>query len=185
MHVVIYEGNAWPTFAPLCLNRPIFMLATGMATLLDKQIRYLNASRITFWVRPELVEFCRTRVIPQLKVPAAVNVALDDQPALLISARTLLFRPFTPPQIECVDAEEGRVRLAHAKRPGLSHEDVMNRTERWLELLNLERVEPEARLAQSLADLISWNEESLIEDSIHLLKGAAQAADDRALYPDR
>ena len=82
------------------------MLATGMATLLDKQIRY-STLRVTFWVRPELVEFCRTRVIPQLKVPAAVNVALDDQPALLISARTLLFRPFTPPQIECVDAEEG------------------------------------------------------------------------------
>jgi UDP-N-acetylglucosamine diphosphorylase/glucosamine-1-phosphate N-acetyltransferase len=172
MHVVIYEGRAWPTFAPLCLNRPVFMLSTGMATLFDKQIRYLNASRITLWVRPELVDFCRTRVIPQLKIPAAVNVPLDDQPALLVSGRTLLFRPFTPPAIECVSSEDQMIRIAHATRPGLSHEDVMNRTDRWLELTNLEQVEPEARLVQSLADLISWNEESLIEDSIHLLKGA-------------
>src|SRR5438552_12903740 len=151
MHVVIYEGVAWPTFAPLCLNRPIFMLSTGMATLLDKQVRYLGASRISFWVRPELVEFCRTRVIPQLKIPAAVNVPLDDQPALLISGRTLLFRPFKPPETECVHAEEDWVGLARVTRPGLSHEDVLNRSDRWLELLNLERVEPEARLANSLA----------------------------------
>ncbi len=174
MHVVIYEGRAWPTFAPLCLNRPVFMLSTGMATLFDKQIRYLGASRITLWVRPELVDFCRTRVIPQLKIPAQVNVPLDDQPALLVSGRTLLFRPFKPPQIECVSTENDMIRIAYAKRPGLNHEDVMNRNDRWLELMNLEQVEPEARMAQSLSDLISWNEESLIEDSIHLLKGAVK-----------
>ena len=52
MHVVIFEGSQWPTFAPLCLNRPVFMLSTGMSTLLDKQIRYLGATRLTFWVRP-------------------------------------------------------------------------------------------------------------------------------------
>jgi len=98
MHVVIYEGSHWHTFAPLSLNRPVFMLSTGMATLFDKQIRYLGASRITLWVRPELVEYCKVRVIPQLKIPAQVNVPLDDEPALLVSGRTLLFRPFKPPQ---------------------------------------------------------------------------------------
>src|SRR5690242_10254756 len=63
---------------------------------------------------------------------------------------------------------------ARPKRPGLSHEDVMHRSDRWMELFNLERIEAEARLATSLADLITWNEESLIEDSIHLLKGATK-----------
>src|SRR3954470_20829353 len=128
MHVVIFEGSFWHNFAPVSLNRPVFMLSTGMATLLDKQIRYLNASRITFWVRDELADFCRVRVIPQLKIPASVNTPLDDQPALLISARTLLFRPFKPPEHECVYGEEGLIRLARVNsRPGLSHEDVRGR----------------------------------------------------------
>ena len=64
MHVVIFEGSQWTTFAPLCLNRPVFMLSTGMSTLLDKQIRYTGATRLTLWVRPEMVDFCKTRVVP-------------------------------------------------------------------------------------------------------------------------
>ena len=31
MHLVIFEGMNWRTFAPLSLGRPVFMLATGMA----------------------------------------------------------------------------------------------------------------------------------------------------------
>src|SRR5688500_9314394 len=172
MHLVIYEGSHWHSFAPMSLNRPVFMLSTGMATLFDKQIRYLGASRITLWVRPELAEYCKVRVIPQLKIPAQVNVPLDEEPALLVSGRTLLFRPFKPPEMECVSVENDLVRIAYAKRPGLSYDDVRDRSDRWLELLNLEHVEAEARMATSLSDLISWNEESLIEDSVHLLKGA-------------
>src|SRR5436189_112446 len=57
MHVVIFEGQYWTTFAPVCLNRPVFMLSTGMSTLLDKQIRYLGATRLTFWVRPDLISW--------------------------------------------------------------------------------------------------------------------------------
>src|SRR5437763_6007333 len=102
MHVVIFEGSQWTTFAPLCLNRPVFMLATGMSTLLDKQIRYLGATRLSLWVRPELEEYCKVRVVPQLKVPATVNQPLDDQPALLVNGRTLHFREFETPYDECV-----------------------------------------------------------------------------------
>ena len=80
MHVVIFEGSQWHNFAPVCLNRPVFMLSTGMASLLEKQIRYLNASRITFWIRPELADYCRVRVIPQLKIPATVNTPLRGYP---------------------------------------------------------------------------------------------------------
>ena len=49
---------------------------------------------------------------------------------------------------------------------------VMHRTQRWLDLLELPKMEIGSRLAESLADLISWNEESLIEDSTQLLKVA-------------
>src|SRR5437016_5165992 len=102
MHVVIFEGSQWTTFAPLCLNRPVFMLSTGMSTLLDKQIRYLGATRLTLWVRPEMVDFCKTRVLPHLKIPTKVNEPLDDEAALLVSGRTLHFRKFDTPDHECV-----------------------------------------------------------------------------------
>src|SRR5688572_16136127 len=174
MHVVIFEGSQWATFAPLCLNRPTFMLSTGMSTLLDKQIRYLGATRVSFWVRPELVDFCKVRVIPQLKIPATVNEPLDDQPALLVNGRTLFFRTIDPPPEEGVVMDEPHfVRVAYVKnRAGFNVDDVMQRTQRWLDLLELPKLELGTRLAESLADLISWNEESLIEDSTQLLKVA-------------
>src|SRR5215213_8993771 len=109
MHVVIFEGSQWATFAPLCLNRPVFMLSTGMSTLLDKQIRYLGATRLTFWVRPEMVDFCKTRVLPHLKIPAAVNEPLDDQPALLVRARTLHFRKFEPLSGGCAVVDDDKL----------------------------------------------------------------------------
>jgi UDP-N-acetylglucosamine diphosphorylase/glucosamine-1-phosphate N-acetyltransferase len=171
MHVVIFEGSQWSTFAPLCLNRPVFMLSTGMSTLLDKQIRYLGATRLTFWVRPEMVDFCKTRVLPHLKMPTRINEPLDEEPALLVSGRTLHFRKFETPAGECVVADDEKIRECYCKRPGLSIDDALNRSDRWLELLELPRMEAQSRLAESLSDLISWNEESLIEDGLQLLKG--------------
>src|SRR5262245_51293070 len=142
MHVVIFEGSQWSTFAPLCLNRPVFMLSTGMSTLLDKQIRYLGATRLTFWVRPELVDFCKTRVVPHLTIPTKVNEPLDDDYALLVSGRSLHMRKFDQPASECAVVDEGdKIREAYCKRPGLNVDDVMNRSPRWLELLELPRLE--------------------------------------------
>jgi hypothetical protein len=172
MHVVIYEGSQWTTFAPLCLNRPVFMLSTGMSTLLDKQIRYLGATRLTLWVRPEMVDFCKTRVVPHLKIPTKVNEPLDDEPALLVSGRTLHFRKLEPPAGECVTIDREMVSEAYVKRPGLNVDDILQRSDRWLSMYDLPRMEPQSRMAESLSDLISWNEESLIEDALHLLKGA-------------
>lgn len=171
MHVVIFEGSQWSTFAPLCLNRPVFMLSTGMSTLLDKQIRYLGATRLTFWVRPEMVDFCRTRVVPNLKIPARINEPLDDEPALLVSGRTLHVSKFDAPAGECVVVDDERIRECYCARPGLSIDDALNRTQRWVDLLGLPRMEAQSRMAESLSDLISWNEESLIEDALQLLKG--------------
>lgn len=171
MHVVIFEGSQWTTFAPLCLNRPVFMLSTGMSTLLDKQIRYLGATRLSLWVRPEMVDFCKTRVLPHLKIPTTVNEPLDDEPALLVSGRTVHFRKFEPLASECVIKEGDVIREAFCKRPGLNVDDILTRSDRWLSLHDLPQMESQSRMAESLADLISWNEESLIEDGLHLLRG--------------
>src|SRR4029450_12666067 len=126
MHVVIFEGSQWPAFAPLCLNRPVFMLSTGMSTLLDKQIRYTGATRLTFWVRPELVDFCRTRLVPHLKIPVKITQPLDEEPALLVSGRTLHFRKFDEPGGECAVVDEEKIREAYCKRPGLSIDDALH-----------------------------------------------------------
>lgn len=165
MHVVIFEGIHWTSFAPLSLSRPVFMLATGMSALLEKQIRHTKPTRLTLWVRPEMVEVCRRRIVPKLKMPAAVNEPLDDEPALLVSGRTLHFRAFDVPSEEAVVLDDGEVvRTAWVRRPGLTPEDAMKRSDKWMSIVRLPQMEPRTRLVERLWDLIKWNEESLIED---------------------
>lgn len=180
MHVVIFEGSRWPTFAPLSLSRPVFSLATGMTTLLQKQLRHLRPERLTLWVRPELEAFVRERIVPRTGTPTAVNVPLDDEPALLISGRTVYFGKFEYPPHEAVMTEEGDdiVRAAQTTDPGLSPADVWARSDRWRNLLKLPQMPPQGRMADSLADLIHWNDESLMEDfaELHEQPGAPKAA---------
>ncbi len=166
MHVVIFEGNQWPSFAPVALGRPVFMLATGMATLLEKQIRHTNPSRLTLWVREELAELVRQRIAPKLKVPVAVNAPLDDQPALILSGRTLHFRNYQVPEESSVVLDGGKlVCAAYVKNmSGLSPNDALSRSDRWLTITQLPQMPPQTRLVERLWDLIKWNEESLIED---------------------
>lgn len=168
MHVVIFEGNLWHTFAPISLSRPLFTLATGMSTLLDKQIRHMRPSRLTLWVRPEMVGYCRDRVVPRMSVPTEINTPLDDEPALLLSARTVHFGRYEFPPQDAVAADGDVVRSARVTSPGLSWEDAWNQTDRWRKLLDLPRMMDQSRMVESLWDLIHWNEESLIEDATHL-----------------
>jgi UDP-N-acetylglucosamine diphosphorylase/glucosamine-1-phosphate N-acetyltransferase len=165
MHVVIFEGNRWHTFAPISLGRPLFTLATGMSTLLDKQLRHLRPTRLSLWVRPEMAEYCRARVVPDLKIPCAINTPLDDEPALLVSARTIHFGRYEYPPHDAAMVDGDVIRSVRATAPGLSWEDVWNRTDRWLKLLDLPRMMDQSRMVESLWDLIHWNEESLIEDA--------------------
>jgi UDP-N-acetylglucosamine diphosphorylase/glucosamine-1-phosphate N-acetyltransferase len=169
MHVVIFEGSKWGAFAPLSLSRPVFALATGASSLLEKQIRHLKPTRLTLWVRPEMEAFCRQRVLPHLNVPTEINRPLDEDPALLFNARTVHFGEFEWLSEEAVAIDEGEiVRLAHVRRPGLGPQDVIDRSSRWVELLDLPHTTPRARLVNSLWDLIHWNDESLVEDYIDL-----------------
>jgi UDP-N-acetylglucosamine diphosphorylase/glucosamine-1-phosphate N-acetyltransferase len=169
MHVVIFEGSKWVTFAPLSLSRPVFALATGASSLLEKQIRHLRPTRLTLWVRPQMEAFCRERILPNLKIPTEINRPLDDEPALLFSGRTVHFGEFEWLSEEAVALDEGEiVRFAHVRKPGLAPADVIDRTPKWLELLNLPHTTPRARMVDSLWDLIHWNEESLVEDYVDL-----------------
>jgi UDP-N-acetylglucosamine diphosphorylase/glucosamine-1-phosphate N-acetyltransferase len=167
MHVVLFEGQFWTHMAPLSLSRPVFLMATGTGTLLDKQIRYLKPERLSLWVRPELAEYTRKRVVPKLGVPTDVNVPLDDKPALLMSARTLHFSTFAQPSDPCASIDDGDiVRSAFAISPGLSPDDAMSRSPKWLKLLELPRVDAQSRLTNYAWDLLSWNEESIVNDFI-------------------
>lgn len=168
MHVVIFEGSRWHFFAPISLGRPVFTLRTGMSTLLAKQVRHLRPTRLTLWVRPEMEAYCRARIVPELKVPTEINTPLDDEPALLVNARTVHFGTYEYPPQDAVNADGDRVRSARVTAPGLAPSDARDRTERWMKLLDLPRMMDQSRLVESLWDLIHWNEESLIEDATKL-----------------
>lgn len=169
MHVVIFEGSRWSAFAPLSLSRPVFALATGATSLLEKQLRHLKPRRLTLWVRPEMEAFCRDRILPHLAIPAEINRPLDDEPALLFNGRTVHLGRFEYPPHDAVVVDEGDVvRLARVAAAGLGPQDAFGRTQRWLDLVGLPNTMPQSRLVDSLWDLIHWNDDSLVEDYAHL-----------------
>jgi UDP-N-acetylglucosamine diphosphorylase/glucosamine-1-phosphate N-acetyltransferase len=169
MHVVIFEGSRWNTFAPLSLSRPVFALASGACTLIEKQVRHLRPTRLTLWVRPGLARWCEREIVPKFaaQFPVAINKPLDDETALIVSGRTLHFTPFEHTDQPCAIVDEGDlVRKAVVHMPGLGYEDAMNRTDQWLRLMDLPRADEQARMASYVWDLISLKEESLLEDAV-------------------
>jgi UDP-N-acetylglucosamine diphosphorylase/glucosamine-1-phosphate N-acetyltransferase len=169
MHLVVFEGSRWPSFAPLSISRPVFTLRSGLSTLLEKQIQHIRPTRVTLWVRPGLADFCRKHIVPTISIPTTINTALDDEPALLSSGRALYFGRFTPPAEHSVVVDEGDlIRRAYAVSPGLSPEDCLTRSPAWLRLLDLPKDTAQARLPEFLWDLVHWNEESLVSDVIQL-----------------
>jgi UDP-N-acetylglucosamine diphosphorylase/glucosamine-1-phosphate N-acetyltransferase len=175
MHVVVFEGSKWHTFAPLSLARPVFALASGASSLLEKQVRHLRPTRLSVWVRPALAAWCERELSARLKMPVAVNQPLDDETALLVSGRTLHFSRFEHTEDQCVIVEEENlIRKAVVRMPGLTYDDAMNRTDRWMKLFDLPRMNEQARMADYVWDLISWNEESLVEDFVALHEEPSQ-----------
>ncbi|HET6246975.1 MAG TPA: putative sugar nucleotidyl transferase [Tepidisphaeraceae bacterium] len=169
MHLVIFEDSDWHAFAPLSLSRPVFSLASGMTNLLRKQIRHVKPTRVTLWVRPELANWCRERIAPEVGVPAQVNVALDSQPALLLNGRTALSSPVEIPPAQAVaTAENGTILAVKLTQPNLGPGDVLGKTARWLSALQLPAMTSPGKLLHSPVDLIYWNEQSLAEDFAHL-----------------
>jgi len=166
MHLVVFEGSLWTTFAPIAINRPAFWLMSGATTLLEKQIRYMNPSRLTLWVRPELEAWTREVVVPHLKVPTKINEPLDDEPAVLSSSRGLHVSRFEKPDEECVIRDNDLVRIAYVHRPGLSLADALERNQKWMDILDLPEAPEQGRMCAFLWDLINWNEESLVSDSL-------------------
>ena len=171
MHLVIFEGSNWWSFAPFSLSRPVFALSCGIGTLLDKQLRAAKCSRISLWVRPEMEAFCRRELMPRMACPTTINAPLDDEPALLMSGRSLHLGKFEMPESESVVYDPGPrdhnvVRHALVRQPGLRREDVVNRTSRWDKVLELPAMEhQQARLPEYVWDLIKWNEEAIVADA--------------------
>ncbi len=186
MHVVIFEGSLWTDFVPFTLTRPVFALRSGAGTLLEKQIRATNPSRLTLWIRPEMEGYVREHILPTLSIPVSINTPLDDEPAMIFSARTLHFAGVEKPETECVvtEDEDRLIRLAYVTMPGFSHEDVMERSERFLSIRDLPQAMPQARFPRHWADLIAWNEESILSDSIHWRQPPPAVKHAHLLNPD-
>lgn len=166
--------------APLSLNRPVFTLLSGTSSLLEKQIQHVQPLRVTLWVRPQMVEFCRKHVVPSLSVPVSINTPLDDEPAFLTSGHTVHFSQFPRPTDPMVSVDEGNlIRQAYVKMPGLNWDDAMRRSDRWLELLKLPRTSDQTRLPEYLWDLVHWNEEAIVADAIQMTDRPRAPADCR------
>ena len=156
MHLVVFEGSRWPSFAPLSISRPVFTLLSGLSTLLDKQVRNIQPTRVTLWVRPGLAEYCQRHVVPGIKVPTEINTPLDDEPALLCSGRALHFGKYTLPTEPGVVVDEGDlIRQAFVKSPGLSPQDCLTRSAAWLRIMELPKETAQARLPDYLWDLLN------------------------------
>jgi UDP-N-acetylglucosamine diphosphorylase/glucosamine-1-phosphate N-acetyltransferase len=166
MHVVLFEDPHWANFAPLSINRPIFQLAVGAFSILEKTISRLKPTRLTLWVRPGLARVCRDSLAPTLPVPTAVNAPLDDEPAMLVSGRTIFLSAVQWPTDPCVSLDAaGEIAGAFARAPGLSPEDVFKQTDAWQKLLDQPRVPPAGTIAKYLWDLIGLNESALVADA--------------------
>lgn len=166
MHVVIFEGADWSNFAPISLSRPTFTLPCGMVNLLSRQIDLLRPKRLSLWVRQEMVEYCRREVLPTLPIPATINEPLNDEPAILTSARVL---DQTPAARGVVADDHGNIHIASVDRmAGLNWHDVFNRSDRWQSLLGQPRATPSNRIVHFLWQLLGWNEELLNQDFARL-----------------
>jgi UDP-N-acetylglucosamine diphosphorylase/glucosamine-1-phosphate N-acetyltransferase len=68
--------------------------------------------------------------------------------------------------------DQERLIKSYVKRPGLTYEDAVKRTDKWLAVLDLPRSSPEGRMPQYVWDLINWNEEALVSDSLGMTPNA-------------
>ena len=168
MHLVIFEGSRWIDFLPLTLTRPTFCIRSGATTLLEKQVRAVRPDRLSLWVRPQMIAYVKQHVLPTLTVPTTINQPLDDEPALVFAARTLHLSSFEHPADFCAVAEEDRmIRFAYLKQPGLTQDDILQRSPRWMEVADLPQAMQQTRFPRNWADFVSWNEELLMCDSIY------------------
>lgn len=169
MHVVLFEDASWWKMAPVSLTHAVFELTCGAGRLIDKQIRHLQPTRLTLWVRPELVQHVHDYVLPTLPIPAEINQPLDDQPTVLMNARTLLLGRYEPSAAQVVVMDDdGSVRNATVTSPGLGYDDALSNTARWQGLGSLPRDMPQGRLPTYLWEVIAWNEEAIIADFVGL-----------------
>lgn len=165
MHLVIYEETNFAALAPLTLSRPVFSLLAGTGTLLEKQLRRLAPERVTLWVRPEMEDFCRRRIVPGMAVPTAINQPLDDKSALLLNGRMLPAGRLKTAGQEGVDVgEDGVVRAAWVNGRGLTFTDALQGSEQWQRLGDLPRWTMAGRMVSAPWDLIGGNEQALVED---------------------
>lgn len=164
MHLVVFEDLQWPALAPFSLSRPAFGLLAGVTSLLAKQIRHLSPTRLTLWVRPGMAELCRQRVAPETGILTAVNQPLDDEPALLLNARTLITQTTAVQRAFGVHVAAGEIVAAHCHARGLTQDDVFSASPAWEALAQLPPMPWPGRLIHSPVDLIVMNDKNLLND---------------------
>jgi UDP-N-acetylglucosamine diphosphorylase / glucose-1-phosphate thymidylyltransferase / UDP-N-acetylgalactosamine diphosphorylase / glucosamine-1-phosphate N-acetyltransferase / galactosamine-1-phosphate N-acetyltransferase len=190
MRLVIFEDSTWVNFAPLSLTRPVFTLTAGLSSLLQKQLAAFRPTHLTLWVRPGLEEYCRKNLAARVSIPMQVNSPLDDEPALLVSARMVDLRPGDLPGETFVAAgANGTILAAAMRQPGLAAADAVTNSAAWKKL-SAKSTGPIGRPAEFLWDLIAWNAELIGKDAAGMASAKPRASagvhllDEKNLYVD-
>ncbi len=145
----------------LSLSRPVCLLTLGSRTLLERTVARLKPTRFTLWVRPEMERLCQQSAL-RFKIPVAINQPLDHEPVLLLNARTVVLGAHAPAEHGADPAHPHALRYASA--PAIGPSDPLHATDAWRRSAHSAEPEPLGRLAHSLADLIHWNHEAIVED---------------------
>src|SRR5258708_4000846 len=127
MHLVVYEDSLWTRLAPLSLSRPVFMLTLGNRTLLERAVSRLKPSRLTLWVRPEMEKMCRQQAL-RFNIPVAINHPLDQEPVLLLNARTAMVGSAAPLHDGAETAHPNALRYAGGV-PNIGPSDALHATD--------------------------------------------------------
>lgn len=100
MHLTVFEDSAVAQLAPLCLTRPAFDLRVGATSLLQWQRRHFQGLSVGLFIRPALVNVCRT-LHPDMSINTREGLTADT--SVFVNAR------WFPPTESCSDFSTPRV----------------------------------------------------------------------------
>ena len=177
MHLVVFEDANWIDFAPISITHPVFAARVGLYSLLERQIRAFSPSKLTLWVQPELVEYCK-KYLPEIAgLDVSYNTPLSSESAVLVNARFVPDSQIESGSLDGVHIDtHGQLCFAKINSPGLSADDVMQNSGKWQAVVHLGKSVGSLKTARYLWDLLTWNQNLLQKDIQEQLATGKSAA---------
>jgi hypothetical protein len=149
MRVCLFEDQHLRSLEPLVLDRPVFALTFGTATLADRQADYWDATDLGFWVRPPLASRVREEWPKH-----AVNDRqwLRAGPLVMVNARWIPPLQRQLSQSRCAAIAEHELAFAWIDASDWTAANGLEEQLRWW-LVSLPRVAAGGRMLKGILDL--------------------------------